>query len=190
MISKEVGTNYRLRRERIQGGELFDVAAQRLRTAFVRWNSGHTAFRFHVLLSTFAKIWWKISLLEITGRLRNRQRSSSENRQRKGTPSLYSKLWPYFSRFHVPSTFIRGEKCPTIQGDWEIGNDRGKSATKGYFSLYSLDAVSRPEYFHKGWKIPYYTGRLRNRQAIEENRQPKGTFIVLIGRGFTSRVLS
>ena len=128
-----------------------------------------------------------------------------ENRQSKGTFIVL--IW---TRFHVPSTFIRGEKYPTIQGDWEIGNDRGKSAIKGYIHctlwtrfhvpstfirgekyptiqgvprnrqrsrkignqrvllLYYLDALSRTEYFHKGWKIPYCTGWLRKRYRLSK----------------------
>ena len=158
------------------------------------------------------------------------EKSAVESRK-IGDPNgyFYCTLW---TRFHVPNTFLRDEKYPTIQGDWEIGNESRKIGNQGVLSLYSLDAVSRPEYFHKGWKIPYYTGWLRNRQrsrkignqrvlslysldavsrpeyfhkgwkipyytgsteksaTIEENRQSKGTFIVLFGRGFTSRVLS
>ena len=68
---------------------------------------------------------------------------------------------------------------PTIQGDWEIGHDGGKSATKGYFHYTHVYAVSRPEYFHKGWKIPYLYRETEKSATIEENRQPKGTFIVL-----------
>ena len=54
------GTNYRLRRERIQGGELFDVAAQRLRTAFDDEIQGIPPFAL-CSPDTFAKIWPKFS---------------------------------------------------------------------------------------------------------------------------------
>ena len=110
-----------------------------------------------------------------------------ENRQPKETFIAYL-IVQTNSR---PEYFHNGWKIPYYTG--RLRNrcrSEVKSATKGYSHCTHVYAVSRPEYFHKGWKMPYHKGRLRNRPTIVENRQRKGIFIVLIGRDFTSRVLS
>ena len=68
---------------------------------------------------------------------------------------FYCTLW---TRFQVPSTFLRGEKCPTIQGDRDIGNDRGKSAIKGYFYYTIWMRFHIPSTFLRGEKYPTVQG--------------------------------
>ena len=86
-------------------------------------------------------------------------------------------LW---TRFHVPSTFIRDENLPYYTGRLRNRPTMEENRQpKGTFIILMCTRFHGPEYFHKGWKIPYYNRETEKSATIVENRQPKGTFIVL-----------
>ena len=58
-----------------------------------------------------------------------------------------------------PEYFHKGcEKYPTVQGDSEIGNSRGKSAIKGYFHYTLCTRFHVPSTFLRGEKYPTVQG--------------------------------
>ena len=80
----------------------------------------------------------------------------------KSVTSVKSAKWYFhytlWMQLRVPSTFLRGEKFPAIQGDREIGIDWGKLAIKGYFHYTLWTRFRVPSTFLRGEKLATIQG--------------------------------